>query len=333
MLRFLTATLAATEGVWRLDGCERLRQRPLGPLIAGLRRLGADIRYLGSIGHAPLVIRGCRLRGGRVEVRAAESSQYVSALVMAGTRADATLDIGIDALSSRPYLDLTLETVAEWGGRVQWSGPRSLRVLPTPLAGGRIRIEGDFSSACYFAAGAALLGGRLKLYDLRQNTRQGDRRFLDLLLSMGAGFRWGSEHLEVEGSGRLRAIERDMSDMPDQVPTLAAVAPFATGTTRITNVAHLRLKESDRLAEVARGLRTAGAAVEELVDGLVIPGVWAEAEPPESAVCLDSADDHRLAMSFALLGLRRPGISIAEPGVVAKSYPGFWRDFERCFEP
>jgi 3-phosphoshikimate 1-carboxyvinyltransferase len=149
---------------------------------------------------------------------------------------------------------------------------------------------------------------------------------------MGADFRWGSEHLEVEGSGRLRAIERDMSDMPDQVPTLAALAPFATGTTRIKNVAHLRLKESDRLAEVARGLRTAGAAVEELADGLVIPGVWAEAEPPELGVCLDSADDHRIAMSFALLGLRRPGISIAEPRVVAKSYPGFWRDFERCFE-
>jgi 3-phosphoshikimate 1-carboxyvinyltransferase len=165
------------------------------------------------------------------------------------------------------------------------------------------------------------------------DSRQGDRRFLDLLAAMGAEVEWreaadGGGEVEVRGTGRLEAVDADLSALPDQVPTLAALAPFARGTTRIRNVPHLRIKESDRLAAMARELGRLGAPVEELDDGLVIPGIWAEAMPtaPASPIRVDPHGDHRIAMSLAVAGLARPGVAVAHPGVVAKSYPGFWRD-------
>jgi 3-phosphoshikimate 1-carboxyvinyltransferase len=328
MLRFLTAVLATRAGVWTLDGVARLRERPLGALIDALRVLGADIDCLETAGFAPLRIRGGTLRGGRCRLDAGTSSQFLSAVLMASVRAQKGVSIEASALTSAPYVELTLRAMADFGYRVRRSGSR-YEVEPQASTAKRFEVEADYSSACYFGAAAALTGGRVTLAGLRLDSAQGDARFFSVLERMGAGCSWSDGSLEVVGPERpMTAVSENFSDMPDQVPTLAVLAPFAEGTTRITGVGHLRLKESDRLAVVARQLERSGLeGVEETEAGIAVPGVWARDQPPSRPVAIDTADDHRIAMSFALLGLRRSGISISEPGVVAKSYPNFWEDF------
>jgi 3-phosphoshikimate 1-carboxyvinyltransferase len=342
LLRFLTATLAVLPGRWRLDGTPRLRERPVGPLVTALRELGARIEpgeAGGSPYRAPLVVHGGALPGGRATLDAGESSQYLSALLMAALRAAGPVELAVPALTSRPYVALTRDAIRRFtppgtadpveelagGYRV-----RPARPVPPP----DLVVEGDFSAACYPAAAAALTGGRVVLEGLAPDSAQGDRGFLDLLARMGARVAWRGERLEVEGRD-LVALEVDLSALPDQVPTLAALAPFAIGVTRIYNVSHLRIKESDRLRALAVGLGRLGVPVEELPDGLLIPGCWAGGAPPARVgspagepVTLDPVGDHRIAMSFALVGLRRPGVAVAHPEVVAKSYPGFWRDLD-----
>ena len=198
---------------------------------------------------------------------------------------------------------------------------------PRRCAAAARRVEGDFSAACYPAAAAALTGGEVILDGLSPDSRQGDRGFIDLLAGMGAEVSWKGEDLRVRGTGELRGVKADLSGMPDQVPTLAALAPFAQGETLIHNVAHLRIKESDRLEAMATELKKLGADAREGRDSLWLPGLWAGVAPPDDPVHIDPHGDHRIAMSCALVGLRRPGVVIDHPEVVAKSYPGFWRDF------
>ena len=327
MLRLLIGALATVPGTWRLDGTPRLRERPVGPLVAALRDLGAEIAWEGRPGYPPLTVRGGRLPGGRTRLDAGESSQYLSALLIAAHAAAAPVTIEVAALASAPYVEITLAALARFGGGAERPAPDRFHVSPDALAGPtRLRVEGDFSAACYPAAAAALTGGRVTLEGLDADSPQGDRGFLELLERMGARVTWSEGGVTVEGTGELRAVDADLGAMPDQVPTLAALAPFARGTTRIRGVPHLRLKESDRLAAMAAELGRLGATVEERPDGLVIPGRWADAEPPAFPVTVDPHDDHRIAMSLVLTALRRPGVSIARPEVVAKSYPGFWRD-------
>jgi 3-phosphoshikimate 1-carboxyvinyltransferase len=332
MYRFLVATLAAIPGNFRLDGTPRLRERPIGPLVDAVRRLGGEVEYLGNEGYGPLAIRGGTLSGGTTGLDAGSSSQYLSALLMAGLRAKEPSTIELSALTSEPYVDITLGLVSRFGGRIERLSPTRFRVEPAAkLAEGvdRVRVEGDWSAAAYPAAMAALTGGVVRLQGMEKDSAQGDRAFIDLLATMSAEISWNDGELTVSGTGRLDALTVDLSRMPDQVPTLAALAPFAAGTTRITGVPHLRIKESDRLHAMAVGLAALGVPVREQPDGLEIEGVWADrADLPSASVTIDPFDDHRIAMSFALLGLRRPGVTIAEPGVVAKSYPDFWRDFD-----
>jgi 3-phosphoshikimate 1-carboxyvinyltransferase len=329
MFRFLVAVLAAIPGEWRLDGVPRLRERTVGPLIETLRGLGAEIACEGGEGFAPLAIHGRRLRGGRVALDAGVSSQFLSALLMAALVAEGEIEIAVPALTSRPYVDLTLDAIARFGGRVEATAD-GYRVRPGLASPGTFRVEGDFSAAAYPAAAAALTGGRVLLTGLPAASRQGDRGFLDLLAAMGARVEWrpGDDAVEVAGSGRLEAVDRDLSAMPDQVPTLAALAPFAHGTTVIRGVPHLRIKESDRLAAMVEGLRAIGAQAEETADGLVVPGVWAERRPapPPAPLPVDPHGDHRIAMSLAIAGLARPGVLVTRPEVVEKSYPRFWED-------
>lgn len=325
LLRLLVAALATLPGRFEVDGAPRLRERPVGPLVEALRALGARIDYLGATGSAPLRIAGGRLAGGRVRLDAGASSQFLSALLMAATRAAGPVEIEVAALVSRPYAELTLDLLARQGGRVRQLAGDRFAVEPGPLAGGRLAVEGDFSAAAYPAAAAALTGGRVRLRGLRHDSRQGDRRLLDLLARMGAAVTWGHDWVEIAGGG-LAALDAEVGDIPDQVPTLAALAPFCHGTTRLRGAAHLRLKESDRIAAMASELRRAGAAAQERPDGLVVEGVWATARPPDDPVRIESWGDHRIAMAMALVGLRRPGLAIAAPEVVAKSYPHFWRD-------
>ena len=189
----------------------------------------------------------------------------------------------------------------------------------------RLVVEGDYSAATYPAVAALVTGGRSRSRACGRESAQGDRAFFTLLESAGARVAASGSGVEVE-RGRLRAIRADFRDMPDQVPTLAALAPFLEGTTEITGARHLRIKESDRLAAMASELQRAGVPARELDDGLIVPGCWFDHEPPADPVLIDPHDDHRIAMALALVGLRRPGISIAHPEVVGKSYPNFWRD-------
>ena len=332
LLRFLVAIVSGLPGHWRLDGSERLRERPVEPLVDALRELGADISYSGRPGFAPLEIVGATLRGGRARLDAGLSSQYLSALLLAGQATPGEVSIDVDALTSRPYVDLTIDSIRRFGGQVSVVAD-TYRTHPGLSAPERIRVEGDYSSAVYGAAAAAITGGSVSIGGLRRESAQGDRRFLEILEKMGASVAWADDVVRITGSGVLTALDVDLSDMPDQVPTLAALAPFARGTTRIRSVPHLRLKESDRLAAMRTELERVGAAVEERKDGLSVAGVWSEREPPLQPVTVEAHGDHRIAMSMALVGMRRPGLSIARPEVVDKSYPAFWVDIERLLVP
>ncbi len=328
VVRLVTAALATVAGRWRIDGTPRMRQRPIGPLLDALRRWGVLIEESGGAGCVPVIVEGGRLRGGTTRIDAGESSQYLSALLLAALGAQSETTIEVTALTSSPYVDLTLQAAREMGGRIEKMGD-AYRVWPGLALPRAVEVEGDWSAACYAAAAAALTGGRVELTGMRADSVQGDRRFLDLLQEMGARVCEEEGAIIVGGGDSLRAVDADLSTMPDQVPTLAALAPFARGTTRIRGVPHLRIKESDRLRAMAVELKRAGAQALEQADGLEIAGVWAENRPPASPLIAGSWDDHRIAMSMALVGLRRPGLRVAEPGVVAKSYPEFWRDLDR----
>ncbi|HEX2252060.1 MAG TPA: 3-phosphoshikimate 1-carboxyvinyltransferase [Thermoanaerobaculia bacterium] len=334
MFRFLVASLAVLPGRWILDGTPRLRERPVAALVAALRALGGRIEYVEREGCAPLAITGGRLAGGRVELDAGTSSQFLSALLMAALRAEDVVTVEVAALTSEPYVDLTLDAVAAFGGRIERRA-RGFRIEPgIPAPPAAFAVEGDWSAACYPAAAAALTGGRVTLLGLARESRQGDRGFLEILTALGAEVAWstgpGGDELTVRGTGRLRGADVSLASMPDQVPTLAALAPFAHGTTRIREVPHLRVKESDRLAAMAEGLGRLGAEVEERPDGLVIPGVWSTGAPPPppAPIAVDPHDDHRIAMSLALTGLVRPGVLVTRPETVGKSYAAFWQHLD-----
>ncbi|HET9767555.1 MAG TPA: 3-phosphoshikimate 1-carboxyvinyltransferase [Thermoanaerobaculia bacterium] len=329
LMRFLVALAATVPGSWSLDGTPRLRERPVGPLVAALQALGVAVTWHGREGYPPLTVAGDTFRGGETTIDAGESSQYLSALLLAALGGREPTRVRVMALTSAPYVDVTLQLIARWGGRVEASAG-AFAVTPglrAPLV--EVDVEGDYSAAAYPAAAAALTDGEVTLRGLRRESAQGDRAFLDVLRRMGAEVSWQGDELRVAGVGALTAVDIDMASMPDQVPTLAALAPFARGTTTIRNVLHLRIKESDRLAAMACELRRADAEVEELADGLVIPGIWADvatSDLPREPVIVDPHGDHRIAMSMALVGLRRPGLRIAHPEVVGKSYPRFWDD-------
>lgn len=330
MLRFLTGALTTVPGIWSLDGSNRLRQRPIGPLVEALRSLGADIRYEGSAGFAPLAIKGGELTGGEVTLDAGLSSQFVSSMLMAATRARDEVVIRLADLVSMPYLRMTLEVMVSFGADCAGDDEELIyRVRPSSLGRADFEVEADFSSAAYPAAAAVLTGGVVRIEGLGQGSSQGDREFVDVLEAMGGESTWRDGALEIRSNARLTGVDVDLSGMPDQVMTLAVMAPFAAGSTRIRNVRHLRIKESDRLAAMADELRRMGALVEETEDGLEIEGCWADrSQIPSGEVRIDTHGDHRVAMSLAVSGLVRPAVIIGNPEVVAKSYPSFWDDFD-----
>ena len=333
MLRFLTAALSSLPGEWRLMGSKRLHERTVGPLVEALRTLGARIEYMESEGFAPLLISGGQLDGGAVELDASLSSQFASALLMVATQARSSLLLRLDSPVSVPYLDLTGEILESWGGQIEAQrDSKTFRVEPSPLSLDRFVVEGDYSAAAYPAAAAVLTGGNVLLERLGRDSAQGDRRFLEILASMGAQVEWRESGVEVRAGLALSGLEVDLADMPDQVPTLAALAPFASGRTVIRNVGHLRIKESDRLAAMSSELVRLGAAVVERRDGLEIEGSWSGNRVPDDRVVVATHGDHRVAMSLAVCGLRRPGVVVDTPEVVAKSYPGFWKDLDELLD-
>ncbi len=333
MLRFLTATLCVVPGRWELDGTPRMRERPIAQLVEALRQLGAEVVSLGQEGYVPVELHGGSLSSGRCSLDASSSSQYLSALLMAGSVLDAGLEIEVTSLASAPYVDLTLQAMTELGCATVDVDGGLWRVVPTGERSGSRRsivVESDFSAVAYPAAAACITGGEVEIRGVGADSLQGDRRFLDVLEKLGATVSWHDGAVVVSGRPES-ALDVDLGAMPDQVPTLAAVAAFCPGTTRIRGVAHLRIKESDRLRAMSRELERCGVVVRELDDGLEIEGrpEWLEpGEAPNEPVEIETYDDHRIAMSMALVGLRRGGVRILEPHVVGKSYPGFWRDLD-----
>ncbi len=331
--RFLVATASVlpTEKM-RIDGTPRLCERPIGALTSTLGALGARVAFDDRDGYAPLFVEGATLAGGAATLDASESSQYLSAILMAGLRAPRAIDLEVEALASAPYIGITLQAIERFGGRgavTHNDATDRYRIEPVGALGAADPVvEGDWSAAGYPAAAALLTGGEVTLHGLRRDSAQGDRRILELLAAAGARVEWQEDVCHV-GAGPLRPLgEVDLGDVPDQVPTVAAVAAFLPGTTRIVGVPHLRIKESDRLAAMAKELARGGASIEELPAGLVITGDPQFGDEnrgqEKSTVVCDSWDDHRIAMAMALVGLRRGGVSVAHPEVVGKSYPHFW---------
>ena len=336
--RFAVASLCAVPGRFVVDGTPRLRERPIAPLVDALRALGARIKYQGKEGFAPLLVAGGSLRGGEATLYASLSSQYVSAVMMASTRAQVPTQLRIQGLRSRPYLDITSDAMRRFGvdvaleEGVEQCGELAVTVTPKRLNPPEdLRVEADWSAAAYPAAAAVCTKGEVELHSVAPGSSQGDRRLLDLFGAMGAQLDWADHSVRVTGPGRLSPLAQvDMNDIPDQVPTLAAVAALAHGTSQIVNVPHLRVKESDRLAAMAAELGRAGVALSEQDAGLTVEGATVggpQAVTNSAApVRISTYDDHRIAMSMAIFGLVHGGIVIEDPEVVCKSYPEFFHD-------
>jgi 3-phosphoshikimate 1-carboxyvinyltransferase len=336
-MRFLSAVCGLGHGTYRLDGTARMRQRPIGDLLDALRELGVEATAESRGDCPPVVIRSQGISGGTTRVRGGTSSQFASGLALAAPCTHAGLAIEFEGrLVSLPYLDMTRRVMEAFGGRCDVTGERSWRIGPTGYVGREYAIEPDASAASYFTAAAAITGGRVRIEGLGRHSLQGDVAFCDALERMGCEVAWGSDHVTVSGRA-ARGIEIDMNAISDTVPTLAVVALFAAGPTRITNVAHVRDKETDRIGDLVRELRRLGADVEERADGLTI---WpAGAATPLHGAVVQTYDDHRMAMSLSLTGLQVVGVSVADPTCVGKTFPGYWHElaalagFPRTFQP
>jgi 3-phosphoshikimate 1-carboxyvinyltransferase len=325
--RFLTAVAGLGETVSRLDGSPRLRQRPVEELARALTSLGARIAPTPGGGGLPLQAGGGPVRGGSVVLPAGRSSQFTSALLLIGSTLPGGLEISLAPPAvSLPYIEVTARVLREFGVRVERSGELRWRVLEGRYRGREFRVEGDHSSASYFLAAAAILGGRVRAEGLDPDSAQPDARLQRILPELGCQVRSGPDWVEVEGSGRIRHFDLDLSDAPDLVPTLAVLALFADGPSAMRGVGHLRIKESDRLETLAGNLRRLGRDASTTEDALL---VGPTSSSRNEGTTIETASDHRMAMAFAIAGLRLRGVTIDDADCVAKSNPGFWRDFSR----
>ncbi len=321
--RFLPAVLATGTGTYLLDGSGQLRSRPLGPLVGALRSLGAEVHERGAPGCLPLEIvgRGPDTLGSTVALAADVSSQFLSGLMLAAPLWPQGLEISLTTTAvSRPYLDMTAAVMAAFGAHAEVGADRIV-VAPGSYRAADYLVEPDASAASYFFAAAAVTGGRVRVEGLGRSPLQGDAAFVDVLATMGATVERDDHATTVTGPprGTLAGIEVDLADLSDVAPTLAAVAAFASSPTRIGGIGFIRRKESDRIGAVVHELRRLGVDAEEEPDGMVIRPTGAI-----TPATVATYDDHRLAMSFAVIGLVHPGVVIADPGVVAKTFPTFW---------
>ncbi len=325
-MRFLTGFLPFVPGRYLLRGEQRMHERPIGHLVDALGAIGAEIEYVEKEGYPPILIRGRMMRGGmQVPVDGSLSSQFISALMMGGAAVESGMMIDMQNAVSMPYVHLTAGILRDFGVDVTFEGSR-IGIRPQSVERSEYRVEGDYSSASYWFALAAINGGPIEVSNLRSNSSQGDRRFVEVLEQMGAGIERREGSIVITG-GSLEGGTFDMNDIPDIVPTLAAIAPLARSPVEIVNVANLRVKESDRISVLASELRKLGATVEERPAGLRIEPGWSD-EP----ATIDPHDDHRIAMAFAVAGTVRGNVSIENERVVAKSYPRFWRELDRLCE-
>lgn len=325
--RFVTALAALGPGPYVVDGDEPLRARPMGPLHDALRELGAHVVARGADGHLPVQVSAGVLPAGHhseVRLRGDVSSQYLTALMLIGPCLPDGVVLHLSTpLVSRPYVELTAAVMRAFGAAGVTVGEHEVRVAGGGyLTPGAYTVEPDASSASYPLAAAAVCGGQVEVHGLTGASLQGDAVFADILVAMGCVASRGVASTTVRRDGGLHGVDIDLVDHSDLVPSVAVVAAFADSPTRIRGVGFIRAKESDRLGDLCTELRRAGITAHETDDGLVV-----EPSTPHGAL-LEPHHDHRLAMAGAIIGLRVPGVRIADPGVVAKSWPGFWTALE-----
>ena len=327
--RFLTALAALGHGRYGVDGVPRMRERPMQPLLDSIIQLGGDIRSRTGNGCLPIEITGRGLRGGGASMAGDQSSQYFSALLMVAPYMANGLDLSVNgSLVHGQYIIMTMKSMADFGVVAKGEGERHFRVAPGQRYQARTYdIEPDASAASYFFAAAALTGGTLRVENLGADSAQGDLEFVDVLAAMGCKVEKSADNVSVTGAGKLQGVDVDMGSLSDTFMTLAALAPFAEGPTVIRGIAHTRLQETDRVRATVQELRKLGVAVEEFEDSLrIVPGAM-------HGATIDPHDDHRIAMSFALVGLRQPGVVVSNPECVAKTFPGFFDCLEEAMHP
>lgn len=323
-IRFLTAALTAIGGSFRLDGIERMRSRPIGALVDALRTLGGEVSCAGNENCPPVVINSNGLTGGTATVSSNISSQYLSGLLMAAPLAESRVVLTVDGeLVSRPYVEMTISVMQEFGVTVDVNADFSeFQILPQSYKPIPYVIEPDASAASYFWAAAAICGGTAEVQNLTRDSLQGDVGFVNCLEQMGCKVQHLANSIVVQGPA-TKSIDVDMGNISDTVQTLSAVALFVPGTTKVTNIAHNRVKETDRIGDLATELRRLGAEVVEHHDAMEIS--CDNLVPAE----IETYNDHRMAMSLSLVGLRQSGVVIKDPGCVSKTYPMYFEEMDR----
>lgn len=322
-MRLLTAVASLGKGVYKITGTKRMLKRPIQDLTDGLKQIGVSANTVENNGCPPVEVIGGKIKGGQIALNCSTSSQYLSALLLIAPYTENGLEITVTkGPVSKPYIDMTIDVMERLGVKVMRSGYNRFTVHGRQVyKAGSYFVEPDCSQAGYFWAAAAITGAKVKVKGITLDSRQGDVRFTRILEAMGCKIFEDNDGIAVSG-GLLSAVEADMADMPDMVPTLAVVAAFAEGTTVIKNVAHLKAKESDRISSVVNELLKIGIKATGNDTGLVIKG-----GNPHGAE-IETYNDHRIAMSFALAGLKTPGIFIKDERCVDKSFPEFWNVFE-----
>jgi 3-phosphoshikimate 1-carboxyvinyltransferase len=326
-MRPLAAALClGAGGQFTLTGEPRMYERPIGHLVDALVPLGANIEYLKEQGYPPLKIMASGLSGGNIEIDGTISSQFLTALLMSAPLAQDDITITVKGdLVSKPYIDITLDLMAKFGVSVTHANYQtfSIRGRQTYISPGEIMVEGDASSASYFLAAAAIGGGTVRVYGVGKNSVQGDIRFADVLAKMGADISYGDDYIEAS-KNVLNGVDVDLNHIPDAAMTIATVALFANGPTKIRNVYNWRVKETDRLSAMATELKKVGATVIEGED-------FIEITPPVKIVpaSIDTYDDHRIAMCFSLAAMGDAAITINDPGCTAKTFPTYFDLFKK----
>ncbi|MFD3349200.1 3-phosphoshikimate 1-carboxyvinyltransferase [Alteromonas macleodii] len=327
-MRPLCAALAASNVDTVLTGEPRMEERPIGDLVDALREADAEVTYLKNEGYPPLQIKGKTLNGGEMSVDGSVSSQFLTALLMAAPLFSGDVTIRIKGeLVSKPYIDITLDTMAKFGVTVENDNYQTFTVSGDAkyVAPGKFMVEGDASSASYFLAAGAIKGGTVRVTGIGQNSIQGDIRFADVLEAMGATVVWNDEYVEITGAP-LKGVNMDMNHIPDAAMTIATTALFAEGPTTMTNIYNWRVKETDRLAAMATELQKLGAKVEEGYDYIK---VW----PTDSLkhAEIDTYNDHRIAMCFSLVALSDTPVTINDPGCTRKTFPDYFTRFKTLY--
>lgn len=325
--RFLPGALAvAGDGQWKVEANKRMSERPVGTLINALKEIGADVQYAENEGFFPLRVNGVKLKGGEVDISGKVSSQFISGLLISAPYATAPVNIHVtDHIVQHAYVKITLDLMKQFGVAVECDNNlQEMVVHPGSYQGRQLQLEADASTSCYFLALAAITNGKIRINNIAYDIRQPDIKLVDILETMGCTVTKGKDFIELEGTKHLKGGKTiSMKEMSDQALTLAAVSVFAHEPVTITEVAHIRHHESDRIKAICEALTRLGIKIEEHKDRFTVyPGI------PKPAV-LDSYDDHRVAMSLSIIGARISGIRINDPGCVSKTCPTYFELLEQ----